>query len=260
VPDLLVERLLLDDLDPATAADVRARLVATGGLSRLTEVQASNSAILSAHPSAAVLAEVRRRLGDSRSELAAARRSRGVTSALWALGATAAVAILLVVTRPGPAPGESGTPASPSRPAETITAKGLRPHLVIYRKTPAGPERLTDASRVRPGDHLQVAYVAAGRRFGIVASQDARGTVTLHLPAAGAQAVPLADRGEIAVANAFELDDSPEFERFVFVTSNDPFPASAIVEALRRKSKDKPPLPPGTAMMEVVLVKEAKVP
>ena len=51
---------------------------------------------------------------------------------------------------------------------------------------PQDQGRLRAAARqthvVRKGDTLQLGYVAAGKRFGVIASIDARGTVTLHLP------------------------------------------------------------------------------
>jgi hypothetical protein len=261
VPDLLIERLALEDLDPALAAAVRARLEAAGGAQRLADLAASNSEILAAHPPAAVQAEVQRRLGAGgpvASPVAPARRFlRGWPGGL-ALGmATAAAAVVLVVRRPDPgvlAP-EVGPPSS-SPAGETIVLKGLRPHLIIYKKTASGPARLTDQSRVRPGDTLQVAYVAAGHRFGVVASQDARGSVTFHLPTEGGRAAALGQQGETPAANAFELDDSPGFERFVFVTADEPFSISVVLEALRAGADAG--LPRGASMTTIVLPKEVR--
>jgi hypothetical protein len=252
VPDLLVERLALGDLDATKEAEVRARLAATGGLGRLTEIEASNRLILAAHPAAAASVEVQRRLGD---ETVAARRRPRLFWPSLSLGAAAALAVVVAVVQPRPKPEKGLSPATAGFEAEeTIRSKGLRPHLIIYKKTPSGPARLDDTSRVRPGDTLQVAYVAAGRRFGMVLSQDARGSVTFHLPAGGGPAAALTDRGEVAAANAFELDDSPGFERFVFVTSDEPFQPSVGLEALRAKAK--PTLPRGTTLTEIVLTKE----
>jgi hypothetical protein len=257
VPDLMLERLALADLDPESAADVRSRLEAAGQTGRLGEIEASNTAILAAHPPAAVFEEVQRRMAQR--EVAASSTSRkGHRWLPWSsllLSATAAAALVLVI-RPTPKPGEDATRAAASEGREIITLKGLRPHLIIYKKTASGPARLTDKSPVHPGDTLQVAYVAAGRRFGVVVSQDARGSVTLHLPTGGSQAAELAAQGETAAANAFELDDSPGFERFVFVTSNEPFATSMALEALR--SKDKPKLPAGVTISEIVLAKKER--
>jgi hypothetical protein len=105
---------------------------------------------------------------------------------------------------------------------------------------------------VRAGDLLQLAYVAAGQRFGVVASVDGRGAVTLHLPEAAGPAAVLDERGETALPHAFELDDTPGVERFVFVTSGAPFEAGAIVAHLEGKA---PRLPAGLSLRSVELEK-----
>jgi hypothetical protein len=142
-------------------------------------------------------------------------------------------------------------PAGSER-AEQLTAKGLAPHLSIYRRTPASPERLSPQARVRAGDTLQLAYVAAGQRFGVIASVDARGAVTLHLPEQPGPAVRLDDRAETALPHAFELDATPGFERFVLVTSEAPFDTRVVVENL---VKQEPVWPAPLAASSVELEK-----
>lgn len=250
VPDLLIEGLALGDLDPETEASVRARLSADQ--TPLAEIATSNRAILAAHPPDRVVEEVQRRVRASR----AVTVSAGVRP-VWpglALG-TAAVALALVVVLPGQrARGPSGQLARSWSP-ETITHKGLRPHLVVYRRAQAGPEPLDGGSRLRPGDTLQVAYVAAGMRFGVVASQDAQGEVTVLLPTGpSAQAAPLSQAGETPTAQAFELDERPGFERFIFVTADEPFAIASVREALRSGERGK--LPPGTRSTELRFPKD----
>jgi hypothetical protein len=104
----------------------------------------------------------------------------------------------------------------------------------LYRKIAAGVERLGAAARVRPGDIVQVRYIAAGRSYGVVASCDADGAVTLHLPEAPGQAVALVKDGERALAHAYEFDNSPGFERFVFVTAEVPFATDLVVRILKQ--------------------------
>lgn len=116
---------------------------------------------------------------------------------------------------------------------ELAAARGGAPRLAIYRKGDAPLRPLPSHSAVRPGEVVQLAYVSAGRRFGVVASVDARGQVTLHLPEAPGQAAPLDGQGPHPVPSALELDDTPGFERFVFVTGDVPFSTEVVVEALR---------------------------
>ncbi len=228
VPDWLLERLARGELPAGRAAELRARLEAAGELHRLEALAASDREILASLPAAAVAAEVRRRAGAA--EARAPRRSPARLALLLPLGAMAA-ALLLLVVRPRP---DAGSPSAffPEGP-ETITVKGARPALHVYRKAAKGPEELLDGTKaVRPGDTLQVRYVSAGRRFGVVASVDARGAVTLHLPEAPGRAAALERDGERALPHAFELDGAPGFERFVFVAADEPFDTGLVTQAL----------------------------
>ena len=226
VPDWLLERLAVGELPPAQASALRERLVAAGDHDRLAALAASNTEILTAHPATEVTAEVRRRAA------LAGRPHTTIWRRVWALSfataGAAAIALLFLHTPAGPSKSR-GQPA-----LETITSKGLQPSLGLYRKTAAGVERLGAASRVRPGDIVQVRYMAAGRSYGVVASCDAGGAVTLHLPEAPGQAVALVKDGERALAHAYEFDNSPGFERFVFVTAEVPFDTDLVVRNLKQ--------------------------
>jgi hypothetical protein len=243
VPDWLLERLAAGELPAAQARALRERLVATGEQDRLDALAASNREILAAHPADQVTAEVRRRAG----------RNFTIWRPVWALSflTAGATAIALLLVR---APGEPlSSGLSRGQPAqETITSKGLQPSLGLYRKTTAGVERLGPTARLHPGDIVQVRYIAAGKRYGVVASCDARGAVTLHLPETPGQAVALAKDGERALAHAYELDSSPGFERFVFVTADAPFDTELVVRSL----KQGPALPHSFATWSITLEKE----
>jgi hypothetical protein len=170
---------------------------------------------------------------------------------MFALAGVASLIVAFVSVGPlGPSPSTSRQEESA---LETVTAKGLDPHLVVYKQTPEGALRLKHPSTVRPGDTLQLAYVAAGARHGVVASVDDRGTVTLHLPEQEGPAVTLADRGETALTHAFELDRAPGFERFVFVWAPAPFATSDVVDALRAGAA-----PRGLRYSELLVKKEAR--
>jgi hypothetical protein len=255
VPAWLIERLALGELDEAKANELRARMKALGTEETekrtLSALAASNAEILAAFPPAQVVAEIQHRaalpVGHPRPSQARAMRPWWALSMATACAAT--VAMILAVRGPGNLqPSGKGTTE-----AENITLKGdLKPSLRIYRKTPSGSEILRAGMPVHQGDTLQIRYVAGGRRFGLVASVDARGTVTLHLPETPGMAAPLERDGERALAHAYQLDDSPGFERFLFVTSDMPFQMAEVVDALQNGS----PLPPALTLFELVLKKE----
>jgi hypothetical protein len=249
VPDWLLERLAAGELPEARANELRARLRAHGEEHRLSALAASNAAILAVLPPERALPEIERR---------AARQQRLVprpTRVWWALSmATAGAAAFAMVLAVREHRGSRSTGStSEAEQAETIAFKGdLKPVLRIYRKSAAGAEAVRPGAKVHQGDTLQIRYVAAGRRFGIIASIDARGAITLHLPEAPGKAVALERDGERALPHAYELDDSPGFERFVFVTADTPFDSTDVVRAL----EDGSALPAPLSSFDLVLKKE----
>ncbi len=249
VPDWLLERLAAGELPESQARELRARLAARGEEDRLTALQASNAEILAAYPPAGVASEVRRRFAQSRG-VPVRRR------AMWLLPlAAAGAAALAIFAVHGPkTEGESAIGTVPqtslTNDPEAIGIKG-EPSLQLFRKTPMGQEQLKAASLVRPGDTLQLRYVPKGASHGVVASVDARGVVTLHLPESPGSSAALAHDAQ-DLAHAFELDNSPGFERFVFVTSDRPFTTDTVVSAL----KSGAPLPKNLTMWQVTLKKE----
>lgn len=214
VPDLLVERLAAGDLPPQQAAQVRAQLEQeAGGLQRLGAIRLSDARTLAEHPPERVAAEV-------------ARRARPAPeSRRWlAIPALAMAALaLFLLRRPGHEPQRGQVLADPGEDR----VKGLEPRVVVYRQTPHGIEALGPQAVVHPGDLLQPAYVAAGHRQGALVSLDGRGGVTLH-------ADHLEPDGERKAPQAFELDDAPDFERFLLVVSDEPMDSAAILAAARR--------------------------
>jgi hypothetical protein len=110
---------------------------------------------------------------------------------------------------------------------EETRIKGL-PHLVVFRQTVHGPERLANGSAARAGDLIQLAYQAAGHSHGVIFSVDGRGAVTRHLPREGSQAASLAP-GAVALDLAYRLDDAPRWERFYLVAASRPFDADEVL-------------------------------
>jgi hypothetical protein len=95
-------------------------------------------------------------------------------------------------------------------------------------------ERLGDAARVRPHDTIQLSYAAGeSDRFGVVISVDGRGVITQHLPVNATAPASLAAARETSLPRSFELDDTPGFERFFFVTAAKPFSLNQVLEAAR---------------------------
>jgi hypothetical protein len=220
-PEWLVERLALGELDATAAADVRRRLATEGRdvEAELAAIATSNREILDALPPAMVAGTVRRR-----AEARPARRASWMLALPLAVGGVAA---LLLVARPGTHVTTGG-----GQVLEDTNIKGPAA-LKVYRQVGTSNEKLYDGASATRGDLLQLAYRAGDKAmFGALLSIDGRGHVTVHWPEGNAEsAARLSQKGEIKLPSAYELDDAPAYERFVFVTSEAPFSMSSVLEA-----------------------------
>lgn len=228
VPQLLLERLALGELSEDEARAVRARLEERGELSRLDELEASNRAILEELPPAQAAHQIETRLRLERER--APERPRALQwGGLGTLVAAAAAVVVFVAV-----PGVEQSADKPAPPDEVIRTKGLAPKLVVHKRATTGVERLADGARAAPGDVLQIAYVAAGHRWGVIVSVDGAGAVTPHLPdGGGARAASLDSAGAVSLDHSYQLDDAPSFERFFFVASDQPFDSAVVLQAAR---------------------------
>lgn len=267
VPDLLLERLALGELAPAQAASVRERLAAEpGGTERLEALQGSNTAILTQYPPRQVAAAIA-----ERARHAAPKRPNLQVWLQTLVPAVAVAALAFVVLRqpePASVPQETAA-ASPVDPAAVPDlsggqerAKGLAAFLRIYRKGNAGPEVVAAGGAVRPGDQLQVAYVAAGQKYGVIVSWDGAGAVTLHSPTEPGQAAVLEPREEQRLPESYVLDNAPGFERFALVTADQPIVVDTVLAAARqlaadpaRRQSDPLVLPAGMQQFSLLLHK-----
>lgn len=233
VPVLLVEQLALGELDEASAGRVRAELGSDDALPRL---ESSNREILADHPPDRVAAEIRRKLERSNKPAP----SRAWIPWLLAPTMVAAAALVWVAVRDEPpALATHVEILDDGDPEQTRIKGGVEPHLVIDRRTAAGHERLMTDQVVRSGDLLQVSYVPAGRRHGVIVSIDGAGAVTLHHPEAPGASPALAEGSEVPLAHSYELDDAPGFERFVFVTRDgQPPTVDEVMHAAERLGED----------------------
>ena len=236
VPDLLLERLALDELPEDEAAALRARVAGDAVLEeRLGRIVRDNRLALAEMWPVALAGRVRR----ARVPAHETRRP----PVLWLGLAAAAVAGAVFLPRVlAPAVRPGALPATPA--AEEIRHKGLGPRLRLFRKTKEGSETLADGALCRPGDLIRVSYHAEGQVYGAILSVDGRGAVTLHLPTRGTQAVALRSGEAVLLDQAYELDDAPRFECFYLVTGAAPFDLEPVRTAVARAAQGAGPAPP----------------
>jgi hypothetical protein len=225
VPDWQLERFRLQELPPPEMETLATAIAADDTLRRRLEQLASDDrAVLEQLPPRTMALAVR-----ARYQQTAARPGRRL--ALWqtALAATAMLVVVgVTLFGPGRGPTTSSLPGT-----EPTRIKGLRPEVLLFRKTANGAEPLTRASVAHPGDVIQLAYQAAGRRYGVIVSVDSRGLVTPHLPRSGSRAAELVAGSNVPLPTAYELDDAPRWEAFYVVAATQPFDVAVVVAAAR---------------------------
>jgi hypothetical protein len=266
IPTWLLERIVLDEVPPDRAAEVRRILDEDPAeRARVAELEQSNAEILAALPPAAVAAEVARRAASSRSRDSkhivlfgllrsgdgrdrrgnGLHRSRGFALASSAALA-AAVAVVAVVAVRDPEP--TGRPTiGLTEPPDTTREKGntrvgeegraeVPTRLLLHRKGTRKPELLDlERDEARAGDLVQLSYQAAGdAAYGVILSIDGEGKVQLHYPAERDGSTRLERRAVTALEHAYELDAAPGFERFFFITSPEPIDAAGVADVLSR--------------------------
>jgi hypothetical protein len=258
VPDWLLERLALGELDAETAADVRRRLAAEGRTPDeiAALVAASNREILEQLPATPTAAAIRRRAERAMAAEAPVRRRALFWGAPLALAGVAAV---LLVARPWQPKCDAVGPDG-----ECINIKGgeSAPRLYVYRHRAAGDERLRDGARATRGDLVQLAYRSRAGSYGVLFSIDGAGKVTMHWPEkTGGTAAALQGPDEVRVPASYELDDAPAFERFFFVRAATPFSVATALEAAHALAaqptarKQSLALPPGFEQISLALEK-----
>jgi hypothetical protein len=281
VPTWLLERAAQGELAASQVDELKARLAAQGRSleTELAALAASSQEIHSQIDKDRTLAEIRRRAARP-AETPSRRRSLNLFIAPLALAGSLGIGLVMLRPGHGGAPSNHGAPivqAQPtgSEPAEYVGWKGDKAipssRLWVYRQRTVAnqerPERLSDGARAARGDLLQLAY-AAGRdgRYGVLLSIDGAGRVTQHLPEPGASAAAtLRSSNEMHLPTAYELDDAPGFERFVLITSTQPFPVASAFDAARSLARQGSsartaplPLSPDFHQTSVLLQKTSK--
>jgi hypothetical protein len=123
--------------------------------------------------------------------------------------------------------------------ADSTLAKGVplinlnKTQLLVHRLHNQKVELLKDWQSARKGDLLQLAYVSAGEPYGMIFSVDGRGGVSLHFPKQEYGSTLLTRYEKILLPEAIELDDAPQFERFIFLTADFPIDVPQVLKLAR---------------------------
>ncbi len=228
IPDLLLERYRLGELDAPRVRRLEERLRRDAALRRrLEEMERSDREILGRYRPADMADGIHARLTESTG------RPRLPVFGLTAAAAGAFALVLIILVTPGLVSRGNGATAEP---VEVVRSKGdavsRNPVLSVYLRQPSGAELLKNGATVHTRDTIQLRYEAAGGRYGVILSIDGRGQITRHFPLSASGSNELR-HGNVLLPNSFELDDVPDFEKFFLVTSADTFDQEVVFAAAR---------------------------
>ncbi|MGE0397861.1 MAG: hypothetical protein AB7T06_14155 [Kofleriaceae bacterium] len=224
-PDWLVERAALDEVAPQSRARVDAADPAELA-ERIAAIRADNATELAAYPAGPALEQINARVASE----AARRRARRRLTMVGMVGVASVAAVAAVVLVAGRV-----ATGDPTQDVPEVTRVKGATRLLAFRHVGDHAEPLAEDDLVREGDLIQLRYNAGGRKFGVIASVDGAGEVTLHYP--GAEDAPPEDTAlstkPTPLAHAYALDNAPRFERFFFITADDPIELAPCLGALR---------------------------
>ena len=260
IPDLILERFLLEVLEPERAENIRKLVVKDKELrNRVESIKKSNLEILTRYTPEKMAAQIQEKYRQEKSKVVAKRQSGWVFS-LSGLAAAAIFLFIFLLPAVQTYLQDIWNPGS----GDYIGIKG-NARISIYRKNQDGVELLFNNSIVYEHDLIRLSYFAANFKYGIIFSIDGRGTVTLHYPSETRASTKIENEQEVYLDQAYELDDAPLFERFFFVTSENELSARLILNVAQQLANSPQvalsgdlPLPQNIFQSSIILRKEQK--
>ncbi len=117
------------------------------------------------------------------------------------------------------------------------SSTATEPSINLYRKSGHEIQALKNGEFARSGDVIQITYNAGINEYGVIFSVDGNGNITRHFPEEGWKAAQLEHRNEeIPLDFSYELDNAPDFECFVMVTSKKEFSLEDIESKIKNKT------------------------
>ena len=244
--DYYLERFLLGELPEEESVEIQKMIADDSALqTKIEDIESSNQEILARYLPSNVRAQIENRMEETlnfpllnrlMNQFFSMRRIIYISSALIT------VVLLFVLIQPG---GKDKIGAFPFDPASDVSlVKGFSEidfsstQLLVFRKSQDSVDILHDGNRAKAGDLLQLAYIAAHKKYGTILSLDARGNITLHFPSRLSDPTELETNKKAFLPNAIELDDAPDFERFLFITSDSPIDVAHVLRQAKKLTSD----------------------
>ena len=211
VPDFLLERYRIGEVRPAEKLHVEQALSQNPALAAtLEELDRADRVFKERFPPEMFLSKIHK-----------VRRFRVLPPAAWL--ACAAVLVLgislpLILLR------NYGQSSAVDRIKGAPGADSCE--LSVYLGGQGGSVKLENNSGIQAGSTIQLAYRVqpgeAGEKYGVIFSIDGRSTVTMHYPYGSLQSTQLVSGRPVPLAEAYTLDDAPDYEIFYFLVDDEP--------------------------------------
>jgi len=242
-----LERFLLGELSEEESVEIRKMISDDIALqTKIEEIESSNREILARYLPSNVQAQIENRIEQVRNlpslsrlmfQISSKRRIIYISSALISV-----VLLFFLLIQPGSKekigtfPFDSGSDTSLVKGLSEIDLSSTQ--LLVFRKSQDSVDILHDGNRAKVGDLLQLAYIAVQKKYGIILSLDARGSITLHFPSHLSESTELEINKKAFLPYAIELDDAPDFERFLFITSDSPIDVAHVLSQAKKLASD----------------------
>ena len=119
----------------------------------------------------------------------------------------------------------------------SVSSVNADPQIKLYRQKGREIQALNDGDFARSGDVIQITYNAGSDEYGVIFSVDGNGNITRHFPENSWQAAHLQQSNdEVPLDFSYELDNAPDFECFIMVTSKDKFSLDGIEGSIKKKT------------------------
>lgn len=129
---------------------------------------------------------------------------------------------------------KSKTPQATERTKGPARSDNTETSLHIYRQKGREIQSLENETFAKQGDVLQITYTAGNSEYGVIFSVDGNGNITRHFPGNSWTAEALKHGNEeIPLDFSYELDDAPDFECFIMVTSNQQFELNDLSKKIK---------------------------
>jgi hypothetical protein len=234
ISDITLERYILKELPEERIVEIDSLCSRSSELkTRIEAIKSSNEEILNSYPEEKIAAEIKAKYNILKPGKKISGRSskQNIRRYIFPVLTVAAAAFLFFIL---PAIKTSFNDLSINVPGDITRQKGDEAVIYLYRKTNNAVDNLISGSIAKSGDLLQIAYVSKTDKYGVIFSIDGRGTVTLHFPESNTASTKLITGKKISLNNSYELDDAPDFEKFILITSGSNLDVDTILNTAHK--------------------------